>query len=243
VASPPTLQGTDSIEFPTKVPAREAKEAMRKQVLTHQPQQSNYANLPCEAQTQLVKAKKAAGRKLMEKPKDTAAKSNVKKVVKRKGKTKTKNRMHKEGQKPKAVNTEKTNQGTSNKENQEPADTQLLVAKTVQLGGCLHCDLNGLLSFTKSNAKWYMEPNRFLANMYCKDCHMSVANMVTKTSSRAMLFYCDQGIKGFDAPDDDPMKEELTCDLVLCPPCEGKRRINYDKVNTGRGGRRQSRKR
>ncbi len=67
--------------------------------------------------------------------------------------------------------------------------------------------------------------------------------MVTKTSSRARLFYCDQGIKGFDAPDDDPMKEELTCDLVLCPPCEGKRRINYDKVNTGRGGQRQSRKR
>ena len=67
--------------------------------------------------------------------------------------------------------------------------------------------------------------------------------MVTKTSSRAMLFYCDQGIKGFDAPDDDPMKEELTCDLVLCPPCEGKQRINYDKVNTGRGGQRQSRNR
>ena len=54
----------------------------------------------------------------MEKPKDTAAKSNVKKVVKRKDKTKTKNRMHKEGQKPKAVNTEKTNQGKTSTKHQ-----------------------------------------------------------------------------------------------------------------------------
>mgnify|MGYP002806881130 FL=1 len=52
----------------------------------------------------------------------------------------------------------------------------------------------------------------FLAAKYCKDCQMLAAKMVTKTSSMPMLFYCVQGINGFDASDDDPMKEELMCD-------------------------------
>jgi hypothetical protein len=45
---------------------------------------------------------------------------------------------------------------------------------------------------------------------------------------RAVVYYCDEGIKGFDAPDDDPMKSALTCDLILCPKCE------YNKVNSER---------
>jgi hypothetical protein len=49
---------------------------------------------------------------------------------------------------------------------------------------------------------------------------------------RAVVYYCDEGIKGFVAPpDDDPMKSALTCDLNLCPKCEAKRRIEYNKVN------------
>jgi hypothetical protein len=48
----------------------------------------------------------------------------------------------------------------------------------------------------------------------------------------AVVYYCDEGIKGFDAPDDDPMKSALACDLILCPKCEAKRRIEYNKVNS-----------
>jgi hypothetical protein len=51
---------------------------------------------------------------------------------------------------------------------------------------------------------------------------------------RAVVYYCNEGIKGSDAPEDDPMKSELTCDLILCPKCEAKRRIEYNKVNSER---------
>jgi hypothetical protein len=55
-----------------------------------------------------------------------------------------------------------------------------------------------------------------------------------------VVFYCDQGVKGFDAPEDDPMKSELVCDLVLCPQCEAARHIEFESVNDGqqhRGGK------
>jgi hypothetical protein len=61
---------------------------------------------------------------------------------------------------------------------------------------------------------------------------------------RAVVCYCDECIEGFDAPDDDPMKSALTCDLILCPKCEAKRRIEYNKVNSERqsGGVKRSRR-
>jgi hypothetical protein len=71
-------------------------------------------------------------------------------------------------------------------------------------------------------AKWHMDSGRYLVvGKNCKDCQMPVVQMVPKPPSTAMLFHCDRGIKGFDAPDDAPMKEELTCDLVLCPQYKG----------------------
>jgi hypothetical protein len=60
---------------------------------------------------------------------------------------------------------------------------------------------------------------------------------------RAVVYYCDEGINGFDAPEDDPMKSALNCDLILCPKCEAKRRIEYNKVHSERqsGGVKRSR--
>jgi hypothetical protein len=52
----------------------------------------------------------------------------------------------------------------------------------------------------------------------------------------AVVFYCEQGIKGFGAPDDDPIKGKLTCDLVLCPECEAKRRLTFEMMEPGRVG-------
>jgi hypothetical protein len=142
-----------------------------------------------------------------------------------------------------AKKARKIKKGDLNKENQE-LPVQPPMPQQVKPGGCLHCDLSELLSFTKSGAKWYMVPNRFLAGKDCTDCNTPVEQIVPKAPSTTMIFYCDQGIKGFDAPDDDPMKTALTCDLVLCPQCESNRRIKFDTENTsGHGGRRQSPKR
>jgi hypothetical protein len=60
---------------------------------------------------------------------------------------------------------------------------------------------------------------------------------------KSVVFYCDQGIKGFDAPEDDPMKLELVCSLVLCAQCEALRRISFESANIGCGGGRRNRSR
>ena len=57
----------------------------------------------------------------------------------------------------------------------------------------------------------------------------------TGPRQKEMVFYCDEGIKGFHAPEEDPMKGELTCDLVLCPQCEAKRRVRFEKEGRGSG--------
>jgi hypothetical protein len=85
-----------------------------------------------------------------------------------------------------------------------------------------------------------MGSNRFLAaGKECKDCCKPVGQMVPKPTSKTMMFYCAQGIKGFDALDDDPMKGGFTCDLVLCPKCEEVQHINFDNENTRHGRCRQ----
>jgi hypothetical protein len=74
----------------------------------------------------------------------------------------------------------------------------------------------------------------FLEGRSCLDCELAVANMESNArSQRAVVFYCDGGIKGFDAPDEDPMKSALTCDLILCPECEAKQRIEYNRADSG----------
>jgi hypothetical protein len=68
-----------------------------------------------------------------------------------------------------------------------------------------------------------------MEGMCCLDCPLAVPNIESNArGQRAVVYYCDEGIKGFDVPDDDPMKSELTCDLILCPKCEAKRRIEYN---------------
>jgi hypothetical protein len=70
----------------------------------------------------------------------------------------------------------------------------------------------------------------------CLDCAKSVVQMLQGAKSKkAVVFYCGEGIKGFDAPADDPMKDELTCNLVLCLACMAIRLIFFEKENAGRG--------
>ena len=112
---------------------------------------------------------------------------------------------------------------------------------TMKLCGCRHGDLNAMKSFTKADAIYYSLPNRFLEGKSCVDCkEKTVLEMATvKRRMAAVVFYCDEGIKGFDAPKNDPMKAELTCDLILCPQCEAIRRITYDIDNSGGTGRKR----
>jgi hypothetical protein len=64
---------------------------------------------------------------------------------------------------------------------------------------------------------YHMRPNKFLEDHSCLDCKTVVTEMSsTGPRQKAVVFYCDEGIKGFGAPQDDPMKDELTCDLLLC---------------------------
>ncbi len=112
--------------------------------------------------------------------------------------------------------------------------TRHATGTVIQLCGCPHGDLSVIQSLTKANAAYYTRPNKFLEGKSCLDCKLPVTEMKTNaTSQRAVAFYCNQGIKGFGAPDDDPMKDELTCDLVLCADCEAKRRITFDRMGSG----------
>jgi hypothetical protein len=112
------------------------------------------------------------------------------------------------------------------------------VGTIVHLCGCRHGDLNALRSFTKTMTAYYTQPNRFLEGRSCLDCGIAVTKMcATGPRQKTVVFYCDEGIKGFGAPDDDPMKKELTCDLVVCPQCEAKRRTRFDKEGAGRPSR------
>ncbi len=109
---------------------------------------------------------------------------------------------------------------------------------TIKFCGCRHGDLGALKSFSKAGALYYLRPNKFLDQRGCLDCKLSVVEMKTVSKSlRAVVFYCDQGIKGFDAPDDDQMKSELSCDLVLCPQCEATRRLTFETMNDGQRSR------
>jgi hypothetical protein len=109
---------------------------------------------------------------------------------------------------------------------------------TLKLCGCRHGDLGALKSFNKASTTYYTRRNRYLEKMDCLDCgDPVVALLVGAPKQKPVVFYCDEGIKGFDAPINDPMKQALTCNLVLCPPCEAQRRTTFEQEDTGRGGR------
>jgi hypothetical protein len=114
---------------------------------------------------------------------------------------------------------------------------QELRAPSIQLCGCRHGDLDALKSFTKAEVTYYIRPTKYLEDKGCLDCNIAVIEMKQATpAQKAVVYYCDQGVKGFDAPDEDPSKAELTCDLVLCPQCQAKRRVAFEKENAGRPG-------
>ena len=209
---------------------RAAKEVNRHQVLIHQPAQPAFTPTSLVALQKRDKAKKSAVTKVMQ----TAKPPPITVIT--------------EQVETGLVDTTNTIQlpASSKRRRVAPPPLQMVPATepTVQkahLCGCRHGDLEALKSFTRADAAYYIRPNRFLEAVDCLDCAKSVVQMLMGAQGqKAVVFYCDEGIKGFDAPSDDPMKEELTCDLVLCPPGEAIRRISFEKENAGRGGRGRS---
>ncbi len=114
------------------------------------------------------------------------------------------------------------------------------------LCGCRHGDLYAFKSVTRAELAYYGRSNNLLENRICLDCKRAVRDMKSiGRQQKAVIFYCDEGVKGFSAPDEDPMKGTLTCNLVLCPQCEAKRRIRFelgDSASTGVGRKRVRRR-
>jgi hypothetical protein len=123
------------------------------------------------------------------------------------------------------------------RDTRRPAETVLQDTSNTPevVKGCRHRDVSEVKRFAKAMATYYSHPNKFMEGRCCLVCQLAVPNMESNARGRrAAVYYCDEGIKWFDAPDDDPMKSALTCDLILCPKCEARRRIEYNKVNSER---------
>jgi hypothetical protein len=119
-------------------------------------------------------------------------------------------------------------------DHEDVAHEQVRTAGTMHVSGCRHGDLNAMKSMAKAEALHYIRPNKFLVDKGCLDCEKMVVDMQPAASNqRIVLYYCDQGIKGYDAPDDDDMKLELVCNLVLCAQCEAVRRVAFEKSSEG----------
>jgi hypothetical protein len=160
-------------------------------------------------------------------------------------KAKTTNASKKRKGKPKKANEKGTSRPGETVLQDTTNTPQVPKETAIRLCGCRHGDLGEVKSFAKAMATYYSRPNKFMEGRCCLDCRLAVPNMESNARGRrAVVHYCDEGIKGFDAPDDDPMKSELTCDLILCPKCKAKRRIEYNKVNSERqsGGVKRSRR-
>jgi hypothetical protein len=223
---------------------RGTKEATRQQILeTTLPLPGTNTITNWVEVNKLVKEKQAAVSHIMLPPKKQAPKvtPEVSRIKKKSVKV---------AAKKKARTTKKKGNAKATKAQQAATLTNITntytapVRRPVQLCGCRHGDLSVLKSFIKAEAMYYTRPNRYLERKGCLDCKRAILDMrPATTSQKAVVFYCDQGIKGFDAPDDDPMKAMLTCNLVFCPQCEAIRRITFEKGNEGRrgGGRKRNR--
>jgi hypothetical protein len=158
---------------------------------------------------------------------------------------KTTNANKKRKAKPKKANEKDTSRPAETILQDMSNTPEVAEETTIRLCGCRYGDLSEVKSFAKAMATYYSRPNKFMEGTCCLDCRLAVPNMESNACGRrAVVYYCDEGIKGFDAPDDDPMKSALTCDLILCLKCEARRRIEYNKVNSERqsGGIKRSRR-
>jgi hypothetical protein len=79
---------------------------------------------------------------------------------------------------------------------------QVRTTGTMHVSGCRHGDLNTMKSMAKAEALHDIRPNKFLADKGCLDCKKTVVDMQPAASNQQIvLYYCDQGVKGYNATD------------------------------------------
>ena len=102
--------------------------------------------------------------------------------------------------------------------------------------GCVHGDLLELKVMEPVHIKYYLKNEGFLASAKCAgDCQMSIQEIFI-AAPKANLCYCDENNKGFYAPDNDPLKADMECGLILCSPCHATRQEKYALEHTSKGG-------
>jgi hypothetical protein len=246
VNTPATVATGMEIVAPADEAKRQCKESTRAQLLFVAPAPSNMLPAVWLEGQERLRTKQAAVIQVMPSvKKKPAAKpaSKPKSVTKAASKPKTRAKKGKKLPVTTQGGTEKLKEmandpTTENGTPTKPDDV------TLKLCGCRHGDLDALKSFNKASTTYYTRRNRYLEKMDCLDCgDPVVALLVGAPKQKPVVFYCDEGIKGFDAPINDPMKQALTCNLVLCPPCEAQRRTTFEQEDTGRGGRGRKRTR
>lgn len=114
----------------------------------------------------------------------------------------------------------------------------------IQCQGCIHGDLLELKVLEPVHIKHYLKEAGFLAWATCAgECAHTIRD-IHNAAPKANLYYCDEIIKGFHAPEDDPNKASMECGLILCSPCHALREARYTlaQATEGTGNRRQSRR-
>lgn len=110
--------------------------------------------------------------------------------------------------------------------------------------GCVHGDLLDLKVMEPTHIKHYLRPAGFLELATCAGGCKKTIRAIYLASPKALLYYCDENIKGFSAPDDDPAKAEMECGMIVCSPCHAMRETRYtqEQNRDGTVNRRTSRR-
>jgi hypothetical protein len=110
--------------------------------------------------------------------------------------------------------------------------------------GCIHGDLLEMTVMESPHIKHYLKPQEFLEEASCAGkCNKTIKH-IHQATPKAKLYFCDEMIKGFRAPDTDPCKAALECGLILCVPCHAARGVQYnlERGNSNSTHRRSSRR-
>jgi hypothetical protein len=105
----------------------------------------------------------------------------------------------------------------------------------IKCQGCIHGDLLEVKVMEPPHIKHYLRQAGFLELAVCAgECDHTI-QAIHLAAPKANLYYCDEAIKGFSAPDDDPGKLGMECGLILCSPCHAIRETRYAQEPTKEG--------
>ena len=109
---------------------------------------------------------------------------------------------------------------------------------------CIHGDLLEMKQMEPAWIRHYLQKDKFLHMAKCAGECGNTIEAIFKATPKANIFYCDEQIKGFDAPEDDSTKADMECGLILCPSCHVTcaERYNLEHAMEGSGTRRTSRR-